>query len=81
MYWWDQTLKMEARAVASRNREAVLRQAAQGLVEDLSEIKERAMALESKVKYLIFSRGHSPPHHNIPPHTLRRIIFVEVGGS
>ena len=47
MYWWDQTLKMEARAVASRNWEAVLRQAAQGLVEDLSETKERAMALES----------------------------------
>ena len=47
MYWWDQTLKMEARAMASMNREAVLRQAAQGLVEDLSETKERTMALES----------------------------------
>ena len=54
MYWWDQTLKMEVRAMASMNREAVLRQAAQGLVEDLSETKERTMALESKVKYLNF---------------------------
>ena len=41
MYWWDQSLEMEARAMASEKREAVLRQAAQGLIEDLAQTKER----------------------------------------
>ena len=49
MYWWDQSLEMETRAMASEKREAVLRQAAQGLIKDLAQTKEKGYGPREKI--------------------------------